>query len=401
MTEQQSGDKSRWSGVAFGLVLAAFAAFQQFKLPPVLPVMLEHYHYDLVLAGGFMSIYALVGLLVSLPLSRLIARRGPLIPLWGGLLLFLLGNVVSLAVPESGWVVLFGRGLEGLAFAVMALIGPAAASANAARATLPLVFALTAAWVPTGQMVAAVVALPTQDAGLWRPVWWLAIVATVLLACWLAQIQRGRGIYLGAGSQAGGSSRALTGEERLLLWVAGTGFLLFSGQYIGYMTWFPSYLVEALGFSPAEAIYAYLVPVVLVAVFNVVSAWLLRRGMTPAGLLVVGFGLEAVGWLLPFAPVDSLGLVLLFAYGIGAGLVPAGLFAMPTTIVGPGGPTIAAFGIMMTLRNVGVLVGPLLLAALITPDGGWSVAAPVFCAISIASLLMCLWLARRMRHRQT
>ncbi len=400
MSDQQSADKTRWGGVAFGLVLAAFAAFQQFKLPPVLPVMLEDYHYDLVLAGGFMSIYALVGLVVSMPLSRLIARVGPVGPLWGGLALFLLGNVISLAVPESGWVVLFGRGLEGLAFAVMALIGPASASANAARSTLPLVFALTAAWVPTGQMVAAVVALPTQDAGIWRPVWWLAIVGTLLLGVWLASMQRGRGIYLGAGSRAK-SGRALTGEERLLLWVAGTGFLLFSGQYIGYMTWFPSYLVEALGFTPAEAIYAYLIPVALVAVFNVVSAWLLRRGMTPAGLLVVGFGLDAVGWLLPFADVDAFGLVLLFAYGIGAGLVPAGLFAMPTTIVGPGGPTIAAFGIMMTLRNFGVLVGPLLLAVLITPDGGWSVAAPVFCTVNIAALVMCLWLARRMRGRAT
>ena len=60
-----SPDRTNWAAVAFGLSLAWFAAFQMFKLPPVLPLLLETYGYDLVLAGGFMSIYAAVGLLVS------------------------------------------------------------------------------------------------------------------------------------------------------------------------------------------------------------------------------------------------------------------------------------------------------------------------------------------------
>ena len=43
--------------VAFGLCLAFLAAFQMFKLPPVLPVLLETYRYDRTLAGGFMSVW--------------------------------------------------------------------------------------------------------------------------------------------------------------------------------------------------------------------------------------------------------------------------------------------------------------------------------------------------------
>lgn len=385
--------------MAFGLVLAAFAAFQQFKLPPVLPVMLEDYGYDRVLAGGFMGIYALMGLLLSLPLSRLIGRAGPLRPVWGALLLFLAGNFLTLALPEAGWVVLLARALEGLAFTVLALVGPASANANADRRHLPLVFALTASWIPAGQIAAALVALPTQDAGLWRPVWWVCMAATLAMALWLVALQRGRGLYLGGGQQPGKAPRPLTAEERLLLWGSGAAFLIFSGQYIAYMTWFPAYMVEALAFTPADAIFVYLVPVAMTAVFNVVAALLMRRGLPPAGLLVIGFALEVVGWVfLPEAEGLLLGLLLL-AYGAGGGLVPAGLFAMPTTIVGAGGPTIPAFAILMTLRNLGVLIGPLALPVLIGPQSGWGLAAPVFAAVCLLALLLCLLLARRLKRR--
>ncbi len=401
MTAAGNLEKTRWGAVAFGLLLASYSAFQQFKLPPVLPIMLEDYGYDLILAGGFMSVYALVGLVATLPLSRWIAGSRVMPAIWVALLLFILGTVLTLLVPQSGWVVLGARALEGLGFSILALIGPASAGANAARHHLPLVAALSATWIPVGQTTAALVALPTQDEGLWRPIWWMAIAATLAIALWLLFLQRGRGVHLGRGNAAAkGKGRGLSGEERVLLWIAGIAFLLFSGQYIGFMTWFPDYMVTALAVSPAEAIYAYLIPVVLVAVFNVLSASLLRHGATPAGLLIVGFGLEAVcWWFLPQVGESWWGVVLLIAYGIGAGLIPTGLFAMPNTIVGPGGATLAAFGIIMTMRNMGVLAGPLLLAAMIGPKGGWDLASPTFALLSLAAMLLCLWLARRLARR--
>ena len=69
-------DRTNWPGVAFGLSLSAFVAFQHYKLPPVLPVMLDQYGYDRVLAGGLMSIYALAGLLLSMPAGRWLQRHG-------------------------------------------------------------------------------------------------------------------------------------------------------------------------------------------------------------------------------------------------------------------------------------------------------------------------------------
>jgi predicted MFS family arabinose efflux permease len=131
-------------GIAFGLGLAFLAAYQQFKLPVVLPVLLADYSYDRTLAGGFMSIYGFFGLFLSIPLGRAIERHGAASLIAWALLLMVLGNGIGLFRPESGWLMLTSRGLEGIAFAVLAIGGAALANANASPRSLPLVAGLMA-----------------------------------------------------------------------------------------------------------------------------------------------------------------------------------------------------------------------------------------------------------------
>jgi len=57
--------QTSWFGVALGLGLGTLAAYHLFKLPPALPILLELYDYGMVTAGGFMSVYAIIGLLTS------------------------------------------------------------------------------------------------------------------------------------------------------------------------------------------------------------------------------------------------------------------------------------------------------------------------------------------------
>src|SRR5690606_36697564 len=54
-----ASDRTNWTGVTFGLSLAALVALQHYRLPPLLPSILAEYDYGRVLAGGLMSIYAL------------------------------------------------------------------------------------------------------------------------------------------------------------------------------------------------------------------------------------------------------------------------------------------------------------------------------------------------------
>ena len=127
--------------------LACFGAYQLFKLPVVLPVLLAQYDYDRTLAGAFMSVYAVSGLALSVWFGRIITRRGPLFLATPAVTCIGLGAALTLVAPQFGLVVLLSRGLEGIAFAVLGIIGPVLASSHATRRQLPLILGISAAWI--------------------------------------------------------------------------------------------------------------------------------------------------------------------------------------------------------------------------------------------------------------
>jgi predicted MFS family arabinose efflux permease len=390
-------------GIAFGLGLAFLAAFQQFKLPVVLPVLLADYGYDRTLAGGYMSVYAFFGLFLSIPLGRAIQRHGAASLISWALILMIFGNALTLVAPESGWLVLASRGLEGIAFAVLAIGGPALANANASQRSLPVVAGLMAAWIPVGQLTATLLAPVAMATSSWRMLWYVSIGATALFFVWtIINRVSGRVVLTpprSIGAHKPGASAELTPRERRALILNGALFMLWSGQYFAYMTWLPQYLVEVHGLALTDAQWGYAIPVTLVLVVCVLTGLLLQRG-APLGTLMVGALViqAAVWWLLPFTGGGAAGIASLVIYGTGAGVVPTCMFALPGVILGRGHDTARAFGIVMTGRNMGVLIGPVLVAQAFKMTGTWDLAAPIFGTVTTACLITAIVLARQMRR---
>ncbi len=135
-------------GIAFGLSLAVLAAYQQLKLPPVLPVLIGSYGFGRILAGGFMSIYALCGLLLSLRLGSVMQRHGTTALLNLSFLLFIAAAAAMMLWPAQGWLFLAARAVEGVAFAILAIAGSAICTANAGTRGLAIASALIATWIP-------------------------------------------------------------------------------------------------------------------------------------------------------------------------------------------------------------------------------------------------------------
>ena len=385
-----------------GLGLAFLAAYQQFKLPVVLPVLLADYDYDRALAGGFMSIYALFGLVLSIPLGRAIQRHGAGLLILLGLALMVVGNVVALLAPASGWLMLASRGVEGIAFAVLAIGGPALANANASERSLPLVAGLMATWIPVGQLTATVLAPVAIATASWRMLWYVGIGATALFFVWTL-INRASGRIALAPRIQGDDRRAgstdITPRERRALMTTAVIFMLWSGQYFAYMTWLPQYLVEVHGLAITEAQWGYAIPVTLVVVICVVTGLLLQRGVALGTLIIAALVTQAaVWWLLPFTGGGADGIASLVVYGAASGVVPTCLFALPSTILGRGHDTARAFGIVMTGRNMGVLIGPVLVAQAFKMTGTWDLAAPIFGTVTTLCLAAAILLARQLRR---
>ena len=87
----------------------------------------------------------------------------------------------------------------------------------------------------------------------------------------------------------------------------------------------------------------------------------------------------------------------LIIYGVSAGVVPACLFGTPGAVTRASGRTAAAFGYIMTGRNLGVLIGPVLLAQIVKSTGAWDGTWPVFGALTTFAFVLGLALARRLR----
>ncbi|MEM7223072.1 MAG: MFS transporter [Pseudomonadota bacterium] len=391
-------ERTNWTGVAFGLTVAIFAAFQMFKLPPLMPVLLERYGYDRTLAGGFMSVYALSGLAFSLYIGRLVERLGPLKPVLGGLLLMLIGNLLALAHPESGWLVLAARALEGLGFAGLAIAGPTLVNHSASQRHLPLLVGFTAIWIPVGQVTASLAAPLALELGSWQLLWIFAILLTLVFVALTLWLQAGQRLGQTAAPKATQSAvpKRRPGET-LALWLAAGVFLLWSGQYFAFMTWLPQYLVEAHELDLSHALAGYLLPVVVLIVFALIAGWLLRLGVPLSGLLMGALAIQAAVWFWQPGPEQpGLGLVALIAYGVGSGITPTCLFAMPSAIAGRQ-RTARAFGVIMTGRNVGVFIGPILLAQAFELTGSWSTAGPLFGVCTLLCLLTAGALAVQLR----
>ena len=388
-----------WTGVACGMAIALLAAYQQFKLPPALPLMVERYGYGQTVAGGFMSVFAVAGLALSLPLGKLIQRDGSAVYLAMAFVLMLAATALALVAPQSAWVVLLARGLEGIGFAILAIVGPVLVSRSAGPAHLAIASGLTATWIPAGQLLAIVVAQPAMAARLWQPLWLFGAVATVALAACTYLLARSGRLDLDGKPGAKpvtAATQLADSDKRTALQLSAAVFCLWSVQFIAYMTWLPSYLVDAHGMNYSMAVLGYAVPIVTLMVFNLATGWILRSGVPLGRLLVGGLVGQALVWAaLPVTGGGIGGVVSLIGYGIGAGITPTCLWALPNAIAGRSAGA-QSFGVLMVGRNLGTLAGPLLLAALVEGAGTWLVAAPTFTATTLVAVFLAVRLSRKL-----
>jgi len=396
MTDQHDRQTS-WQGLAFGVILATLGAFHLFKLPPVLPVLLETYGYDPRLAGSFMGVYAVIGLVASLKLGRWMQRHGMIRFIQVALVLLATGSLVTLAAPDAGLVVLAGRAIESAGFTVIALAGPAICLASASRRHTSIAMGLMATWMPLGQLISLLLATPALALDGWSLLWWAGLAATGAMLGW-SMVLSGRGRTI-TRSAHGSTRPAAPGDHRVngALVTGALVFCLYSGQFLAFMTWLPVLLTDVHGLDESMTLLFYAVPIVTVVALNLVGGWILRQGVPVALLLALALGFEVVAWLLIPVTQGLLGLAALVVYGIGSGVGPVCLFALPAAILGrDAGPH--AFAVLMTGRNLGVLVGPVLLAQLYASSGAWQTGGFTFALWTGVGLVMALGLHLRLRQ---
>lgn len=342
-----------------------------------------------------MSVYAVAGLLFSIRISRSINTSLKKMIL-AALVIMILGNGLSLIYPAGAWIMLAGRGLEGLSYTVLAIAGPLLANRHAPPHLMPLIIAFTAVWIPAGQFAAAAATPITMYLAGWKGLWWLAMLVTVISIFWTLTISKH--VFISpSGNHAGEDDDNPIDKHNRLLLLGAAVFLLWSLQYFAFMTWLPVFFTEFIGLSLNESLLGYLAPIAIIIIFNVVAGGIIKQGFPVFLLLFIGLVIQAlVWWLIPLTTGYFIGILCLGFYGIAAGIIATCLFAVPNAVAGKSGGTARAFGFIMTGRNIGVLSGPILLGQLYIMTSGWSGITPVFAVLTTLSVLAAWQMFRHM-----
>ncbi len=364
---------TRWGVVAVTLAVGVVIAMQVGKVAPALPQLRAELGLGLVAAGWVVSVFSATAALLGIASGGVVEGLGRRRTLMGGLACLAAGALLG-AFAGDGGALLASRFLEGLGFVVATVAAPSLIVAASHPRHHNLVLGLWGAYMPTG-MAIVTAASPFLLAPVgWRAMWQANAVLVVLVLVLVLLVTRG----FAPSARRGVSLKAMAADVRLGMsrpgpWLLGACFASYTLQWISLMAWLPTYLIEEQGRSLTQSVSLTALAIAINAPGNLTAAWLLHRG-AQRWLLIAGASAAmaclAVGALWPGAP-DPARYAMCLAFSYIGGMLPAAVLAgAPVHAPRPALIGIAN-GAIVQGANLGSLMGPPALAALVAVTGGW------------------------------
>jgi nitrate/nitrite transporter NarK len=385
-----------WLTLAVLLLFSIAAPLNQFKVPPIMPILMAALGLSVGSAGLLMSVYAVTGLILALPSGLIYQRAGYRVTgiLAGGSIV--LGATWG-ALSQSMGGLLASRVVEGAGTSFMAVLAPAIIAQWFAARRRGTAMGIWAAWVPVGSATMLILAPLIAQAYGWRAVWWFgAAYALVVTVLYLATVKpapaaaAARAAQRTAAPEPGVTSGQVM-RNRDIWWLA-AAFAAFNAAFIGLSTYLPTFLSTQHGLALATAALVSSIPT-LITIFSAPAGGVIsdRIGSRKKPYLV---GFAASILLLPLTGVVGMAglIVLVLVTGLMVGVIPTNIFAAAVEAAGDERQGGAAMAVIMVGQNAGMLIGPVMVGAL-AQSAGWPAA---FASLGVMSALGLLagWLAR-------
>jgi predicted MFS family arabinose efflux permease len=379
--------------VLFVVFLASVVApLNQFKVPPMLPPLMESFQLDLSTAGLLMSIFAVTGFVLALPAGFILQRLGPKAAGLIATACTVIGAVAGALSPSTG-LLLASRVIEGIGMGLIAVVAPAVVGMwfPAERRGTPM--GIWATWVPVGRIIMYNVAPALGTAVGWQAVWWFgaafALVALVLY--WtLFRAPPARTGTMPLGEAGGGLppaegprlGRAMANRH---IWLLSLAFCCYNIAFLAFSTFLPTFLVSVRGYSLGSAGFVASLTGVTIASCPL-GGWISDRIGSRKLVYTVAFLLVAAMWLLPFKIAGWLMPAFAVVLGIVAGPVPTATFAAVPEVMGR--PQLAGIGmaVMALGQSLGMFIGPVLFGKLVEM-AGWAAAGYMLIPICLLGVV--------------
>jgi len=379
-------------------VTAGFvAAMQVGKVPPALPVLRAELGLSMVSGGWVASLFSLVAAMLGLLAGTVGDRLGGRRTLLLALACLSLGSFAG-GVAGGLNSLLAARLLESLGFVGVVVAAPSLIVAATREKDRRLAVGVWSCYLPVGfalMLLASPVALPLLG---WRGLWHAngALLALFLVIFWLATRA------LSDPPPGDAHWRQLRDVlRRPGLWLFALCFLLYSLQWFAVMTWLPSYLVDKADMGAERVALITAIVVLINAAGNLAGTWALQRGVARWVLIAVSsFASAGIGGAVFSGFVTADGpLWLAFAYSLISGITPAAALTGAVQHAPSPFHVAASNGLVVQGAQGGSLLGPPVLALVVTGSGGWQHAPWLFAGASALALLLALLLRKVERRR--
>ena len=188
-------DGEAWLVLIVLLLFSIAAPLNQFKVPPIMTLLMGSLRISVGQAGLLMSVYAITGLVLALPAGLIFQRAGYRLTslLAGGSIVI---GAAWGALSSDMTALMLSRVIEGIGTSFMAVLAPAVIAAWFRPERRGAAMGVWSAWVPVGSAVMLAVAPLLTRAGGWQTAWWAGCgyaLVTTILALTLAQVEPGFG----------------------------------------------------------------------------------------------------------------------------------------------------------------------------------------------------------------
>jgi MFS family permease len=385
--------------VLIALYIAAIAVpINQYKVPPVMPVLMEAFGLDLTMANLLMSIFSLSAFLLAIPAGIIVHRMGPKRSGMMALVAVVLGAGLG-ALSGGAAGLLASRTVEGLSFVFMMVAGPAIISLWFSAQERGAPMGVFATWVPVGSIIILNAAPVLEVAFGWHAVWWFGCLCGGLGFLVFSALVRVPAVVGAATANPGPAGAHMAPDEGLVstvraalanrnVWLLGLLFFCFTMAFPGFTNNMPTYLNIVRGYSLAQA--ALIVS--LASMATIVGCPLMglfsdrigsRKKVYTSALLIL-----SVLWLVPYH-LSGLAIPLfLVVFGLVAGALPTMIFASLPEVMER--PELAGIGMgaVVALQNLGLLVGPVMYGRIVQVSGNWALAGYAMIPITVVAVFL-------------
>jgi predicted MFS family arabinose efflux permease len=331
-------------------ILAFTFIFQ--SIPPVLPLMISELRLTYAQSGLLMSLFALPGLLISLP-GGYLSDRYPMKPLGAGCFILMVGGILLVGLGRDLRVLWLGRGIAGIGGLTLSILLPKLLSQWFQKKELGLAMGIFNTGVPLGSVLCFGLFGKIGNLWGWRiPILLTGIYSLITAILLLSFYQLPSSQTLENRKQEGLCQSVK--EMGSPIWWVGVSWLWFNAAFVSFATFAPSFFFQK-GFTIEQSGFLTGIPLLGSLFLSPLMGYLVDRFRHQGWLIAIGgIGLSVLMLSFNF----SLSFFLLVTLmGIFSAMIPAPIYSFPPGLLRPDNLGLG-FGVISTCSSIGLSLGP-------------------------------------------